>query len=405
MNDIEETSQWVALCQTYLASLMLRPPGVGERVSPRDAPSPSWSAIFARIERDVLGGKVPDVFGHSLLPEVTALELDIYNHASASQGGSLASLESVAKRIAQYSASRRAATLSAALTRALLAADTASATELASSIIDVCRNNRDEVDQVLTVSEAMARGLETAQRESKESGGYRTGWPTLDNMYRLTPGSLLTIGAATNVGKSTVCTSWAWSLAAGGTSTAIISVEDPYEDFGVKLLAGAAFVDPSAIWRMELSGQEVERIGKVVSEAKVPLRFAYVMDRKLQTVLDRMELLASVHGCKVIMVDFLQAISGPTKSSKREEVDFILEALIAQAGRLKVALVVTSQLARVATAEDESGKARSPGITALKESGTIENRSQCVVLLHRESLTDTTIKVRLAKVIAAVNVR
>lgn len=387
---------WTELCDAYLAGCACAPPSASERLEAADAPTPAYAAIFARITSDLTVGKVPDTFTYSLDPELPKASLDLLQKAMVEPR--VVQFGPLAKRIKECAKSHRVKSVLATMLDNVESANLKSLQTAASQVHELLAGEADG-HGVMTARETMAVGLETAQREAKEGDGIKTGWPTLDRHYTVTPGSLLTLGAATNVGKSTVITSWFWSMAQRGTRVGIVSVEDSFADFGVKLLAAGSRTDPSSIWTMQLSREDMARIGDVVQKANIPLHFTWVMSRQLQTVLDRMEHLAQVEGCKAIAVDFLQAIQGPQRKwTKREEVDHILEALIAKAGQLKVGLVVASQLARSSTAEDEEGRARKPGITALKESGTIENRSQCVVLLHRERPTDTTIHVRLAKV-------
>lgn len=388
---------WTGLCDTYLQGCLTQPPAPSERVEASDAPSPTYAAIFARIHADTTAGTVPDVYSYTYSPDLPEASRKLLEGLTMLESR-IIQLGPLSKRIRECAKANRTRGVLLQLVESANAAKLRDISEKLSAIRDIIGEETDG-SGVVTAREAMAIGLETAQRESKEGDGIRTGWPTLDRHYTVTPGSLLTLGAATNVGKSTVIASWFWTMAQRGTTVGIVSVEDSYADFGVKLLAAGSRTDPSAIWSMSLSQSDMQRIGDTVSRSRVPLHFAWVMSRQLQTVLDRMEHMAAVCGCKAIAVDFLQAIQGPSRKwTKREEIDYILEALIAKAGQLRIGLVVASQLVRSSTAEDDDGVARKPGITALKESGTIENRSQCVVLLHRERTTDTTIHVRLAKV-------
>jgi replicative DNA helicase len=236
--------------------------------------------------------------------------------------------------------------------------------------------------QVFNLRALMEYSLKAIQAEAGTKGALiRAGQPSLDDAYQMSPGALLTLGAQTNVGKSTLIMTWLFDMASRGIPVGLVSVEDPAEDWGVKAIGALAGINPSSIWGNKLDGHTVARIGDAMSSAAdYPLAFSYVADRSLDGVLGRMEHLATHLGARVIAVDYLQAISHRPGKDIRQRIDATLEELIAQAGRLGVSLILASQLAR----PDKGNAFREPNMIDLKESGSIENRSQCVVLLWRE---------------------
>jgi replicative DNA helicase len=240
-----------------------------------------------------------------------------------------------------------------------------------------------KTEQTYSMPELLKHALTTVKSEAGTFGAtIATGQPTLDAAYRLTPGSLLTIGASTNVGKSTTIMTWLYDMASKGIPVGLVSVEDPAEDWGVKALGAMAGVAPSSIWRGRVSAEESRALVASIDQARdYPLSFSYVADRRIDGVLGRMEYLATQHGARVIAVDYLQAISHRPGKDIRQRIDSTLEELISTAGRLGVALILASQLSRPGKGDEF----REPHVIDLKESGSIENRSQCVVLLWRES--------------------
>jgi replicative DNA helicase len=239
--------------------------------------------------------------------------------------------------------------------------------------------------EVFTFRELIEHSMRVISAEAGQKGALiRAGQPTLDEAYKLSPGSLLTIGAQTNVGKSTLIMTWLFDMASRGVPVGLVSVEDPAEDWGAKAIGAISGVNPSAIWGNKLDRSIVDRIADATMRAAdYPLSFSYVADRSLDGVLGRMEHLARHHNAQVIAVDYLQAIAHRPGKDIRQRIDSSLEELISQAGRLGVSLILASQLAR----PDKGNPFREPNMIDLKESGSIENRSQCVVLLWRESDT------------------
>jgi len=237
--------------------------------------------------------------------------------------------------------------------------------------------------QVFRFRELLEHSLSIVKAEAGQKGAMiSAGQPSLDQAYRMSAGSLLTIGAQTNVGKSTLIMTWLFDMASRGIPVGLVSVEDPPEDWGVKAIGAVSGINPSKIWANRIDPDTAARIGNAMHTASdYPLSFSYVADRSIDGVLGRMEHLSRHHGAQVIAVDYLQAISHRPGKDIRQRIDATLEELISQAGRLGVSLILASQLSR----PDKGNPFREPHMIDLKESGSIENRSQCVVLLWRES--------------------
>jgi replicative DNA helicase len=95
-----------------------------------------------------------------------------------------------------------------------------------------------------------------------------------------------------------------------------------------------------------------------------------------------MAYMVRVRGCRVLLIDYLQAIRHrDVGTSTREKVNDSLATLMAAAAQLGATLVLASQLRRAS----EGGKYQEPGDGDLKESGDIENSAQAIVLLWRET--------------------
>lgn len=250
--------------------------------------------------------------------------------------------------------------------------------------------------ETLTFANVTQRTVEAFVNAGTErDASVKLGTPSIDRNWAPYPGSLTVVGAQTGVGKTTVMTSWAISMAQRGIANGLVSAEDPAEDFGAKWLGELAPVDPSRIWRADASAAEMTRIIAAAERYQaLPISFAHVPTRKLDDVLAAMRRLRTKHGARVIAVDYLQNIR-PRVAARdpRFAIDEVLAELIIEAASLGVALVLASQISRESTKDGKE-----PTVNALKESGTIENRAQAILLLWRDDPGATVVHANLAKV-------
>ena len=289
-------------------------------------------------------------------------------------------LEPVAGRLRELAVGRRmlaeTAKLRAAYERGDLGAAKACLGRLNMS------QDSDTSGRVLDFKGLLEHTLGEITKAASESGALiRLGTPTVDAAYAIGPGSMLCVGAQTNVGKTSLTWAWLMSMAGRGIPCGMISVEDREEDLGAKALGEIAGVNPARLW----GGGSADDWARVDAALRrnhaLPISTAWVGSRELDGVLARMEFMARVHGSRVIVVDYLQAIAHRAGKDIRQQIDGTLAELISQAGRLNVGLVLCSQLAR----PDRGNPFKEPNLIDLKESGSIEQRAQCVVLLWRKN--------------------
>lgn len=250
---------------------------------------------------------------------------------------------------------------------------------------------------VMTFNELIAATVEAlSAEESSKAKMIPLGMVAMDGTYRLSPGSMMVVGAQTNVGKTSVLMTWLLSISKRGVPVGCVSVEDPEEDFGAKALGEMTGINPKLMWSGNLGDADWAKIMTVRGyNMPHPFSFAYVGSRRLEDVLARIEFMARVRGVRVVAVDYLQSIVPRGHfNSRREAIDAILSELISLCGRLGVALILASQLAR----PDKGSPYREPNLIDLKESGEIENRAQCVVMLWRDSdEPGATVHAKIAK--------
>lgn len=199
---------------------------------------------------------------------------------------------------------------------------------------------------------------------------------------KLSGGECCTVAAATGVGKSSLALTEAVDLEDRGIAPGIVCVEDSPALWGSKLIGYRGRLDTSAMWDACSSAEDWQRATRAVNDQitrKDLIRIVRAASGTVDEVVSCMATLVRVHGCRVVFVDYLQAISAPIGKgiTRRDMTDLVLARIQSAARALDVPLVLFSQLSR----PEKGNPFREPHLSDLKESGTIENSSDAVVML------------------------
>ena len=229
---------------------------------------------------------------------------------------------------------------------------------------------------------------ETFDRLQADDGGHVTGVETgfyeLDEMTNgLQPGELIIVAARPSMGKTAFALNIAEHVAAvSGQASAVFSMEMSRQQLAQRLLCSRSGVDAHKLRRNLLSQDDFGRLSMAVgSLSEAPL---YIDDTPGLTLLElraKSRRMAARHDVKAIFVDYLQLMSAPGSESRQQEVSVISRGLKALARELSVPVVCLSQLNRQA----ESREGHRPRMSDLRESGSIEQDADVVMMLHRES--------------------
>lgn len=222
------------------------------------------------------------------------------------------------------------------------------------------------------------------------------GWPTLDRMLKLYPGDMLVVGADAGIGKSTALLTWCLHMASMHLPVAFISAEDDQRTLGTRLVS--ALVDiPLYKWGLTHWTQEDQSKLEGINH-DIPFNSFYVPTGDVNDVI-RCMTSAVFSGCKVVAVDYFQALTSPGRfSGDTERYNDILNRLIVAAKQLNVVLLLASQIRR----RPPSNKSRDnfdgipePGLEDLLGTGHLGRRAQAVVMLWGDR--SESVRGRLAK--------
>ncbi|MGI8680474.1 MAG: replicative DNA helicase [Jatrophihabitans sp.] len=222
------------------------------------------------------------------------------------------------------------------------------------------------------------------------TGGIGTGIPTgfqqLDEITNgLHPGQMVTVAGRPGSGKSTLALDIARSAAVKHQKpTAIFSLEMGKIEIMMRLFSAEAGVALQNMRSGHMSDQDWTRLARRSSElAEAPL---YIDDSPNLTMMEiraKARRLKQRHDLQLIVIDYLQLMtSGKRVESRQQEVSEFSRATKLLAKELDVPVVVLSQLNR----SSEQRTDKKPLLSDLRESGSIEQDSDMVLLVHRPDL-------------------
>jgi replicative DNA helicase len=220
--------------------------------------------------------------------------------------------------------------------------------------------------------------------------GLPTGFFELDTMTAgLQSSDLIVVAGRPSMGKSAFVSSVAEYLAViEKTPVAIFSIEMSKEQLVQRMLCSHARVDAHKVRTGFLAQQDWPRLtaaaGKL-SEAPI-----YIDDSAGVSVLElraKARRLKSQFDIKLIVVDYLQLMQGPTGvENRQQEISEISMSLKALARELRVPVIAVSQLSRAVEGRSD----HRPQLSDLRESGAIEQDADVVLLLLREEYYNPT---------------
>ena len=218
--------------------------------------------------------------------------------------------------------------------------------------------------------------------------GVKTGYPGIDNhLQGLRPGQMVVIGARPGVGKTSFALNLATNAAANGASVAMFSLEMSKIEIAQRLLSAYAKIPLSAIRGARIQDNQWPQIMEATRD--LSQLDILIDDTSMTTVTEirakaRRMLRDKERG--VVIVDYLQLLSPPSggrrSDSRATEVSEMSRGIKIMAKDLGVPVIALSQLNR--GLETRAGKfGKRPQLSDLRESGSIEQDADIVILLDR----------------------
>uniref|UniRef100_UPI003F4B66A7 replicative DNA helicase n=1 Tax=Streptomyces microflavus TaxID=1919 RepID=UPI003F4B66A7 len=236
-----------------------------------------------------------------------------------------------------------------------------------------------------TVDHRMKHGAGTALT------GIATGLADLDELTGgLQPRQLIVIGARPAMGKSTLALDFARSASiVHGKTTAFFSLEMGRDEIAMRTFSAEASVGLHKIRSGNLTAEDLDRLtSRTAAISAAPLVVDDSPDLSLSEIRSRARRIKQQRGLDLLVVDYLQLMeTGSTRraESRQQEVSEMSRNLKLLARELNVPVIALSQLNR----GSEHRTDKKPMVSDLRESGSIEQDADMVILLHREDAYET----------------
>ena len=241
---------------------------------------------------------------------------------------------------------------------------------------------------LLTPDQAMLAFYRHRELLGKPGGGYvRTGYQDLDETLGggLLAGGMYVLAARPGMGKTTFAINIADRVANEKKPVLFVSLEMTEAQLNAKRISREMGIPGPRLLMGALSEQEEQLVadaGDVIRALPV-----YINGEPSATVPDIEAMARSVKGLCLIVVDYIGKVS-PGERGGAARYDYMAEisgALKTLASRLRVPVLALCQLNRAGADRRD----KTPLLTDLRDSGSIEQDADGVIFLHREDYYET----------------
>jgi len=227
--------------------------------------------------------------------------------------------------------------------------------------------------------------IEAARGRDGSMTGVPTGFAELDELTNgLHGGQLIIVAARPALGKSTLALDFARAASIKHDMPSIFfSLEMGRSEIAMRLLSAEAAVPLQSMRKGTLHTEDWTKIASTRGQINdAPL---YIDDSPNMTLVEiraKCRRLKQKVGLKMVIIDYLQLMtSGKKVESRQQEVSEFSRALKLLAKELQVPVIALSQLNR----GPEQRSDKMPALSDLRESGSLEQDADMVILLHRDS--------------------
>jgi replicative DNA helicase len=224
--------------------------------------------------------------------------------------------------------------------------------------------------------------------ETKDAGikGVPTGYTGIDSkLSGFQPSDLIIIAARPSMGKTSLALNIAQNSAIKfGKTVGIFSLEMSKEQLVDRLFASMLGVDSWKLQKGRLEDKDFQNMGPIMDDLnKANIFIDDSMGSSIPELRAKARRLQMEHGLDLIILDFLQLMTTGNQGyvgNRVQEISEISRSLKMLGRELKIPIVALSQLSRAV----ENRPGNIPQLSDLRESGSIEQDADVVLMMYRE---------------------
>jgi len=221
------------------------------------------------------------------------------------------------------------------------------------------------------------------ESDGRHLTGVTSGFVDLDEMTSgFQKGEMIILAARPSMGKTALALNFVESMAMAGHPTLLFSLEMGKQQLVQRMLCARGKVDGQRVRRNMLRAEDYQRLIAACDElSKAKILIDDTPGMTLLAMRSKARRMRERHGIEAVVIDYLQLMSAGTRVESRQiEVSEISRGIKAMARELAVPVICLSQLNRAA----EQREGHRPRMSDLRESGSIEQDADVVMMLHRE---------------------
>lgn len=262
--------------------------------------------------------------------------------------------------------------------------------DAAQAEVHAVAENRQAQDYVSLqdLSEEVLGELEEIANNKGQLSGVPTGFQDLDRLTQgLHAGQMIIVAARPAMGKSTLALDFCRSAAIHNNITAaMFSLEMGRSEISMRLLAAESGVWLSKMRSGDMTAEDWTAVtGRIAEVSSAPLFVDDSPNLSMSEIRSKCRRLKQQHNLGLVVVDYLQLMSSARRvESRQQEVSDFSRSLKLLAKELDVPVVAVAQLNR----GPEQRSDKKPMLSDLRESGSLEQDADVVLLLHRPDYYD-----------------
>jgi len=286
----------------------------------------------------------------------------------------------------------------AAMSKILNTSDVKNLGEVVNSIN---QKSNDILDMAVADKEHNYKTDALSALNKKEISSISTGFKSLDEIIEgFKPGQLITIGAGTGVGKSAFAVNLALNITAQGYKVGFWSFEMDKDEIFQRIFSIKTDISKKDNNRQE---ERYSTTRKYIEKTSDDIQIFTDRIRDLSSFYLQCRKLSIRENMKVVIIDYLQLIhlSNEARGNRVAEIEYLTTNFKNIASELGITIIILSQLSR----EHKRREDKTPMLSDLRDSGSIEQDSNIVIFLHKpdEQPSHLNKSEKLIRIIVAKN--